>query len=68
MVHAKTYEFQKNGQERSIDFGRCFRLLRDANFDGPVVAEYDGNGDQLLGSLKTKSLVERAMGMKRARP
>lgn len=59
MVHAKSYRFNKTGEETSIDFKRCFGILNRCGFSGPVVAEYDGSGDQLLGSLRTKVLVER---------
>lgn len=59
MLHAKTHGFSSSGGETTIDYRRCFRILRKHGFRGPVVAEYDGPGDQLIGSLKTLALVRR---------
>ncbi|MBI2619848.1 MAG: sugar phosphate isomerase/epimerase [Ignavibacteriales bacterium] len=59
VVHAKTYGFRPDGNERSIDYRRCIRILRKNGFRGPVVAEYNGPGDQIMGSLKTRLLVRR---------
>lgn len=61
MVHAKSYSFTNKGTERTIDFARCFRILREAKFRGPVVAEYDGPGDQVAGTLRTLALIRRTM-------
>lgn len=65
MLHAKSWRFNKHGEEEQINYRRCFSILRKRRFNGPVVVEYDGPGDQLLGSLKTKHLVERYWNKKR---
>ncbi|HEX9614641.1 MAG TPA: sugar phosphate isomerase/epimerase [Bacteroidota bacterium] len=59
MVHAKAYHFKPDGTEHSIDYARCFSILRGNSFKGPVIAEYEGPGDQIIGSLKTLFLVRR---------
>jgi sugar phosphate isomerase/epimerase len=59
IVHAKAYDFRSNGEERTINFRRCFSILRKVRFNGPVAIEYDGHGDQLMGTLKTLNLVRK---------
>jgi sugar phosphate isomerase/epimerase len=59
MLHAKGYDFMPNGEETTISFRKCFHILHQAKFRGPIVIEYDNNGDQIIGSMKTKMLVER---------
>jgi sugar phosphate isomerase/epimerase len=59
IVHAKAYAFNRTGEERTIDYRRCFDILRRQGFNGPVVVEYDGTGDQLSGTMSTKALVLR---------
>lgn len=59
MLHGKGYDFKPNGEETTISFRKCFQILQQAKFRGPTVIEYDNNGDQIIGSMKTKMLVER---------
>ncbi|MDZ7305056.1 MAG: sugar phosphate isomerase/epimerase [candidate division KSB1 bacterium] len=58
-VHAKSYCFNEAGEETTIDYSRCLRILRDAGYDGAISAEFEGAGDQRLGSQKTKDLILR---------
>jgi len=58
-VHAKTYRFDNNGEETSIDYCKCISLLKQSNFQSPLVVEYEGKGDLIKNSLKTKELLLR---------
>lgn len=43
-VSAKTYGFKPNGQELTIDYPRCMKILTDAGFDGYASAEHEREG------------------------
>jgi len=58
-VHAKTYEFDAQGEEKSIDFQRCFQIIRSSSYQGPIVAEFEGIGDSISASAQTKALIEK---------
>lgn len=58
-VHAPSARFDHEGEERSIDYGRCLRLLRDRGYDGAITVEYNGGGDDLEGCLRTRDLLLR---------
>jgi sugar phosphate isomerase/epimerase len=58
-VHAKSYQFDRSGEETTIDFSRCLRILREANYDGAISVEFGGEGDQRLSSQKTRDLILR---------
>ncbi len=58
-VHAKTRKFNADGDERDIDFPRCFKILRAVGFDGPICIEFEGESDAEEGILKTKALIEK---------
>jgi len=47
-VHAKSHVFNKIGEERNIDYSRCIRIVKEADFDGGITVEYEGSGDVLL--------------------
>ncbi|HSI69646.1 MAG TPA: sugar phosphate isomerase/epimerase family protein [Gillisia sp.] len=57
-VSAKSYEFDENGQETSIDFGRMLQIIKDAGYTGFIGVEFEG---QTLsaeeGILATKDLL-----------
>jgi sugar phosphate isomerase/epimerase len=58
-VHAKSYQFNGTGEETTIDFARCLKIFREAGYDGGISVEYEGEGDQRLGSQKTRELILR---------
>lgn len=60
-VHAKTYRFDNNGEETLIDYRKCISLLKQSNFQSPLVVEYEGSGDLMKNSLKTKELLLKYM-------
>jgi len=59
MVHAKTYEFDQNGNESRYDFGRCMEIALSSGYDGPFSVEFEGPGDQYEGVGKTVQLLRR---------
>jgi sugar phosphate isomerase/epimerase len=57
-VSAKSYDFDEQGQETSINYLRCMKLLVDAGFRGSVCAEYEGEHlSEYDGSRLTVELV-----------
>lgn len=59
IVHAKMYEFGADGEEKTIDVGRCLDMLRNAGYSGYLVIEYGGKGDQYAGVEQAVALVRR---------
>lgn len=62
-VHAKMYTFDADGEEPSIDIGRCVRIMRDAGYAGYWGIEYEGKDDDHEGVLKSKALLEKHLGL-----
>ena len=60
-VSAKTFEFDDEGNETSIDYERIMAIVCDPqfNFTGHVGIEFEGGGDAVAGIKKTKVLLER---------
>ncbi|MFB6098572.1 MAG: sugar phosphate isomerase/epimerase family protein [Salinibacter sp.] len=59
-VSAKSYAFDENGNETTIDYPRMMRIVLDAGYHDHVGIEYEG--DQLSefeGIRKTKQLLQR---------
>lgn len=58
-VHAKAGAFTVEGEETSIDYGASFALLQRVGYTGPLVIEYEGDGDPAAGVLRTRELIRR---------
>ncbi|OQX94840.1 hypothetical protein B6I21_08545 [candidate division KSB1 bacterium 4572_119] len=56
-VHAKSYQFNEDGEETTIQYETCVNLIRHSKYQGPLVVEYEGAGDKMMNSVKTKDLV-----------
>jgi sugar phosphate isomerase/epimerase len=59
-VSAKSYNFDKEGNETYLDYPKLLGLVKDAGFDGYIGIEYEG--DQLSeakGILATKKCIEK---------
>ncbi|UAB83658.1 sugar phosphate isomerase/epimerase [Zunongwangia sp. SCSIO 43204] len=57
-VSAKTYEFDKNGKETTLDIGRILEIVKDSGYKGWIGVEYEGSGlEPEEGILKTKELL-----------
>jgi len=60
-VQAKCWSFRSDGEERTIDFGRCMGILKDAGYDGTVAVEYEGGGDELSACINARQLILRSL-------
>lgn len=58
-VHAKSKRFLPNGEEADIDYNRCIALIKSNQFMGPITVEYEGEGDQIEGSIQTRNLLQK---------
>lgn len=59
-VSAKTYDFDEDGNETTIDYPRIMKIVRDAGYDGHVGIEYEGGRlGEHEGIRATKKLLER---------
>jgi len=57
-LSAKTYDFDDQGDETSMDYRRIIRGLKAMDFDGHIGIEYDGyRWSETEGVLKTKQLL-----------
>jgi sugar phosphate isomerase/epimerase len=59
VVHIKAYDFDDNGEIIGYDFARCMKIVKDHNYKGHYVIEYEGPGDELEGTLKTVKLLRK---------
>lgn len=63
VLSAKSYDFNHEGQETTVDFEMCLRIMLDAGFRGAVSAEYEG---ELLGEHEgTHATLELLRGLKK---
>ncbi|AOW21533.1 sugar phosphate isomerase/epimerase family protein [Urechidicola croceus] len=59
-VSAKTFDFDENGNEVSIDYMKMFKIIKDSGFKGFVGVEYEGNNlGEEEGIIATKNLLLR---------
>jgi len=59
-VSAKSYDFDKEGYETTIDFPRMLNIIKDAGFTGYIGIEYEGDElSEREGIMKTKNLLTR---------
>ncbi|MDB4148509.1 sugar phosphate isomerase/epimerase [Flavobacteriaceae bacterium] len=59
-VSAKSFDFNNNGEESTIDFKRIIDIVRSFEYKGYYGIEYEGlNLSEKKGILKTKKLLER---------
>lgn len=64
-VSAKSYDFDKDGDEINIDYYRMMDIVRDAGYTGFVGVEYEGNElSEKEGIMKTKDLLIKAWNKK----
>jgi sugar phosphate isomerase/epimerase len=60
-VSAKTYDFDANGNETTIDYGKMLRIVKEAGYTGHIGIEYEGSrlGEE-EGVMATKALLFKA--------
>lgn len=57
-VSAKSYDFDEEGYETTIDFTRMLHIIKDSGFTGYIGIEYEGNElSEREGIMKTKNLL-----------
>src|SRR5690606_1420524 len=57
-VSAKSYDFDENGQETTIDFERMLKIVQDAGYTGYIGIEFEGhNMTAEEGIIATKELL-----------
>ena len=57
-ISAKTYAFDDNGAESSIDYQRMWQLIQNAGYQGYIGIEYEGeNADEDAGIRATRDLL-----------
>ena len=61
VCHAKTLEFNAQGEMTSFDFGACVALAEKAGFKGMYSIEYEGSGDPMQGVSWTIALLKKAL-------
>ena len=61
-AHAKTFQFDENGEETSIDYSKAIQILKEAKYNRYLSVEYEGAGDELEGIQKTIVLIKRYLG------
>ena len=60
-VSAKTYDFDSDGNETTIDYYKMMKMIRATGFDGYVGIEYEGSKfSEEEGIKATKKLIERS--------
>jgi sugar phosphate isomerase/epimerase len=58
-VHAKARSFRSDGEEATIDYRTCLRVLKSSGYDGVISIEYEGDGDAARGIQQTRDLIEK---------
>ena len=59
-VSAKSYAFDEEGKETTIDFTEMLSIIKDADFDGYIGIEYEGTElNEYEGIKATKKLLEQ---------
>ena len=59
-VSAKSYDFDEEGNETTLDYNRLIKILKDAGYKGFVGVEYEGSSlSEEEGIIATKTLLEK---------
>ncbi len=63
-LSAKSYAFDSNGDETTLDYYRLLSIAKDAGYNGFIGVEYEGNMlSEKDGIIATKKLLEKAAKM-----
>jgi len=65
LAHVKSYDFDKEGKETTIDIERCLNILKDSGFEGDLSVEFEGKGNQREGVKKTLALLRKLVNGER---
>ncbi len=58
-VSAKSYAFDANGNEMTIDYRTILSIIQESSYTGYIGVEYEGNESEIVGIKKTLSLLQR---------
>jgi len=58
-IHAKSYKFDRTGNETTIDYQQCFQLIKKTRYQGPIVVEYEGTDEAVDGVNQTLALIRK---------
>jgi len=59
-VSAKSYDFDQNGNETTIDFKKMIEIVNEFNYEGYLGIEYEGdNLSEIKGIDLTKKLINK---------
>ena len=60
-VSAKSYDFDENGIETTIDYSKMLKIVKDAGYNGFIGVEYEGSRlGEIDGIIATKNLLLNA--------
>lgn len=60
-VSAKSYDFDENGNETTIDYVKMLQIVKDAGYTGFIGVEYEGSRlSEMEGLMVTKNLLLKA--------
>lgn len=60
-VQAKCWRFDADGEESTINYGRCIDRLRHAGYDSTIAIEYEGGGDELRACTQARDLILKCL-------
>ena len=58
-VHAKYTAFDEDGEDPKVDTPRLLRIFRNTGYEGLYGIEFEGEGDDHEGVMKSKALLEK---------
>jgi len=61
VVHAKMNVFDDQGNATDVEVPAMVKLLKDADFDGPYLVEFEGELDEYEGTRKAIALLRRLL-------
>jgi hypothetical protein len=59
-VSAKSYAFDEDGNETTLDYPRILQIVKDAGYTGYIGVEFEGGLPEEDGILATKDLLVSA--------
>ena len=57
-IHAKSYKYDENGLEVTLDFPKACKILKEVGFDGEWSIEFEGKYNGIVGVYQTTELVK----------
>lgn len=59
--HVKSYTFNEDGFETTIDFPRVLEIIKESGYEGTLSIEFEGEGDEWEGVSGTTRLLRRLL-------